>query len=213
MNNGSTFKLKNGETLRVYGLAAGAQYAATEDTSAGKMPAGFEQTDKKNDTGTITANAVSAASFTNTYKVSEATLDGAKNLKVTKELTGRDWQDGDEFSFKLAADENDAATKAALDAKNIVLPDNADSITIKNDTANHQAAFGDITFKQAGTFKFTITEEQGSLGGITYDTTPKTVTVKVKDQGDGTLKAEATEGANPTITNTYGTVVPDAEAA
>lgn len=213
VNNGSTFTLKNGETLRVYGLAAGTQYTVTEDASAGKMPAGFEQTDKKNDTGTITANAVSAASFTNTYKVSEATLDGAKNLKVTKELTGRDWQDGDEFSFKLAADENDAATKAALDAKNIVLPDNAESITIKNDTANHQAAFGDITFKQAGTFKFTITEEQGSLGGITYDTTPKTVTVKVKDQGDGTLKAEATEGANPTITNTYGTVVPDDEAA
>ena len=97
----------------------------------------------------------------------------------------------------LAADTTDDATKAAVDAGNIKLPDNATDITIKNDTADHQAAFGDITFKQAGTFKFTITEEQGGLGGIAYDTTPKTVTVKVTDQGDGTLQAEATEGAQP----------------
>ena len=39
------------------------------------------------------------------------------------------------------------------------------------------------------------------------------MTVKVTDQGDGTLKAEATEGANPTVTNTYGTVVLGDEAA
>lgn len=209
ITNGGTVTLKDGQSIQIAGLPAGAKYTVTETKVDGYTP---DPVSGKR-TGTIKKDAASTAAFTNHYKASEVKLDGATNLKVTKELTGRDWQVGDEFAFVLAADTTDDATKAAVDAGNIKLPDNATDITIKNDTKNHQAAFGDITFKQAGTFKFTITEKQGSLGGITYDTTPKTVTVKVTDQGNGTLKAEATEGANPTITNTYGTVVPGEEAA
>lgn len=209
ITDGGTVTLKDGQSIQIAGLPAGAKYTVTEAKVDGYTPDPVSG----ERTGTIEKDAASTAVFTNHYKVSEVKLDGATNLKVTKKLTGRDWQAGDEFAFVLAADTTDDATKAAVDAGNIKLPDNATDITIKNDTADHQAAFGDITFKQAGTFKFTITEEQGGLGGIAYDTTPKTVTVKVTDQGDGTLKAEATEGANPTITNTYGTVVPGDEAA
>lgn len=209
ITDGGTVTLKDGQSIQIAGLPAGAKYAVTETKIDGYTPDPVSG----ECTGAIKKDAASTAAFTNHYKVSEVKLDGATNLKVTKELAGRDWQAGDEFTFVLAADTTDDATKAAVDAGNIKLPGNATGITIKNDTKNHQAAFGDITFKQAGTFKFTITEKQGSLGGITYDTAPKTVTVKVADQGDGTLKATATEGANPTIANTYGTVVPGEEAA
>jgi len=130
---------------------------------------------------------------TNTHKTWPGTLSGAANLTVTKNLTGRDWADGDSFKFKLE--------QTAGDASAVTMPDSTE-LTIDSKTADHKAAFGDITFSAAGEYEFTIAEEKGGVAGVTYDETKNVVKVSVRDEG-GKLVAAVTEGANPTFTNTY----------
>lgn len=130
---------------------------------------------------------------TNTHKTWPGTLSGAANLTVTKNLTGRDWADGDSFAFKLE--------QTAGDASAVTMPESTE-LTIGSKTADHKAAFGDITFSAAGTYEFTITELGQSHDGVTYDQTKNVVKVSVEEK-DGKFVATVTEGANPTFTNTY----------
>ena len=130
---------------------------------------------------------------TNTHKTWPGTLSGAANLTVTKNLTGRDWADGDSFKFKFE--------QTAGDASAVTMPESTE-LTIDSKTADHKAAFGDITFSAAGTYEFTITELGQSHDGVTYDQTKNVVKVSVEEK-DGKFVATVTEGANPTFTNTY----------
>lgn len=130
---------------------------------------------------------------TNTHKTWPGTLSGTANLTVTKNLTGRDWADGDSFKFKLE--------QTAGDASAVTMPDSTE-LTIDSKTADHKAAFGDITFSAAGEYEFTITELGQSHDGVTYDQTKNVVKVSVEEK-DGKFVATVTEGANPTFTNTY----------
>lgn len=130
---------------------------------------------------------------TNTHKTWPGTLGGAANLTVTKNLTGRDWADGDSFAFKLE--------QTAGDASAVTMPESTE-LTIDSKTADHKAAFGDITFSAAGEYEFTITELGQSHNGVTYDQTKNVVKVKVEEK-DGKFVANVIEGANPTFTNTY----------
>lgn len=161
--------------------------------------------------GQLTVNRTSSTgsqTFTNTYKTT-GTLDGATNLEVTKSFTGRDndeWLDTDSFGFKLeAADE--ATTKAITDGE-VVLPDNATSLVIDAQTADHKAAFGDIIFNAEGTYIFKVTEtvpaDEDKIAGVTYDTHEATITVTTEDNGDGTLTVTPQIDADAlTFTNTY----------
>lgn len=141
--------------------------------------------------GAVTGSGV--LTVTNTHKTWPGTLDGAANLTVTKNLTGRDWADGDSFTFKLE--------QTAGDASVVTMPESTER-TIDSKTADHKVAFGDITFSAAGEFEFTITELGQSHDGVTYDQTKNVVKVSVEEK-DGKFVATVTEGANPTFTNTY----------
>ena len=78
----------------------------------------------------------------------------------------------------------------------------ATAVATKDDAT---AEFGAIEFTAAGTYKYTITERNDGVAGITYDTTPHNVVVTVVDNHDGTLTATPSyDGADSlTITNTY----------
>ena len=130
---------------------------------------------------------------TNTHKTWPGTLDGAANLTVTKNLTGRDWADGDSFAFKL---EQTAGAASA-----VTMPEFTE-LTIDSKTPDHKAAFGDITFSAAGEYEFTITELGQSHDGVTYDENKNVVKVSVEEK-DGKFVATVTDGANPTFTNRY----------
>ena len=207
IKNGGEITLKHGQSIEIAGLPEGAHYTVTEAKADGFT------SDPENgvQSGSVTTSGATAA-FTNTYAVELGVLSGATNLEVTKNLTGRDWAEGDSFMFKLTPNMENEATKAAVEAGNITLPENAEGLTIGSETPGHKAAFGDITFKQAGDFQFYITEQQGDLGGVTYDTVGKLVKVHVADNGNGTLTATVVEGANPTITNKYDSEMPDGES-
>ena len=157
--------------------------------------------------------------WTNTYTPGgeePGVLDGAANLEVTKVLEGRDWLEGDSFTFVLAA--GDEVTLAATQGENptVVLPGNAGGITVAYDAQNpeaaHTAAFGDITFTQVGTYTFTVSEQvpadEDKIPGVTYDAVERVVTVSVTDDLDGTLSARVVgiaPEAGLTFTNTYTT--------
>lgn len=104
---------------------------------------------------------------------------------VTKVLTGRNLKD-QEFEFELKND----ATGAVED-------------TAKNNTAG-KVQFKTLEYDKAGVYKYTITEKNNKLGGVTYDNTEIKVTVTVTDDGKGNLVAKV-EYANDkrTFNNTY----------
>lgn len=142
--------------------------------------------------------------FTNEYTTT-GTLEGATDLEVTKNFTGREndqWLDTDEFTFVLEA-VGDYTQQAVTDGK-VVLPDNAGELKISADTADHKAAFGDITFNAPGEYRFKITETKGSLPGVTYSEKEAIFTVTATDKGDGTLGISTDLNKDDlTFTNTY----------
>lgn len=142
--------------------------------------------------------------FTNTYKTT-GTVKGATDLEVTKNFTGREndqWLNTDEFTFVLEA-VGDDTQQAVTDGK-VVLPDNASELKISADTADHKAAFGDITFNAPGEYSFKITETKGSVAGVDYDGHEATFTVTATDKGDGTLDISTDINKDDlTFTNTY----------
>ena len=160
-------------------------------------------------TGSVTIHV------TNRVIPKDATLDGAKNLVVTKNLVGRDWQDGDSFRFTLAADPDDTTTLDAVKDGTVVLPKNADdgTVVVSNKTNPKTAAFGDITFKSEGSYKFIITENDSNVAGVSKDASTKHVTVSVADE-NGTLKASVVDADTDelTFTNTADLTVSAADA-
>ncbi len=129
---------------------------------------------------------IQTVTITNTYEAS-----GKGEIKVKKELNGREWTDDDSFTFTLTA------------AEGTPMPDETE-ITIMKADEDQTKSFGDITFTKPGTYTYTVKETKGSLGGMTYDETEHTVTIKVKDDGNGNLVGDGTELVQTvTITNTY----------
>lgn len=119
------------------------------------------------------------AAFTNTYTTEPATLNGEKNLSVTKKLVGREWGNEETFTFKITvADDSDADTPRPE-------PDTLTLTKPAGDTATGN--FNDITYKKPGTYKYEITEVEGSNVISQWDKSIYTVIVKVEDNGTGKL--------------------------
>ncbi len=129
---------------------------------------------------TIQKDGADASSivFVNTYKAEPVEIV----LDATKELTGRDLNDG-EFSFT-----------ATMDGKAVA--------TGKNDAAG-KVTLSPIEFTKPGTYTINVTEDAGELGGVTYDTASFEVTVEVVDNGDGTMTATVTGADEIKFVNTY----------
>ena len=157
----------------------------------------IETTITDNGDGTLKAEHVlkdaTAATFKNTYSV--APLDAELDFDLSKVISGRDWTDGDEFSFTITAPED------------APLPDPATVAVSKKDAKDGSAAikFGKIHYAAAGTYKYEIRENAGSTVGMTYDAHVATAEVTVTENGDGSLTANVTKKENGRFTNTYRT--------
>ncbi len=125
--------------------------------------------------------------FENSYKPNPVTLQGDTAIKGTKTLTGRDMKAG-EFSFTITpAKDNSPMPKEA---------------TVKN-AKDGSFSFEPITFDTVGEYTYTITEQKGTLGGVTYDEQVYTVKVTVTDEG-GYLAAKVEYPQNGVgFENTY----------
>lgn len=157
----------------------------------------IETTINDNGDGTLEAKHVlkgaEPAEFKNTYSVTP--IDTELDFGLSKAIDGRDWTDGDEFSFTITAPEGTP------------LPDPATVTVSKKDAKDGIAAikFGKIHYAAAGTYKYEIRENAGSTVGMTYDAHVATAEVTVTEDSDGTLTANVTKKENGRFTNTYRT--------
>ncbi len=157
----------------------------------------IETTITDNGDGTLKAEHVlkdaTAATFKNTYSV--APLDADLDFDLSKAIDGREWTDGDEFSFTITAPDG------------APLPDPATVTVSKHDAKDGIAAikFGKIRYTATGTYKYEIRENAGSTVGMTYDAHVATAEVTVTENGDGSLTANVTKKENGRFTNTYRT--------
>lgn len=157
----------------------------------------IETTITDNGDGTLKAEHVlkgtEPAEFKNTYSVTP--LDAELDFGLSKAIDGREWTDGDEFSFTITAPDG------------APLPDPATVTVSKHDAKDGIAAikFGKIRYTATGTYKYEIRENAGSTVGMTYDAHVATAEVTVTENGDGGLTANVTKKENGRFTNTYRT--------
>lgn len=116
--------------------------------------------------------------FNNIYKAEPATV----TIEAVKKLTGKELKDG-EFTFQL----KDVNGKVIAEAKNDV---------------SGKIKFENLKFENEGTYEYTVSEVNDKQTGITYDEREFKVTVKVGDNGEGTLSAE-TGSDDIVFTNSY----------
>lgn len=143
--------------------------------------------------------------FENTYRAKDATVATA-DFGLTKVLEGRDWQDGDSFTFLLEGvngapvpmgDDGAPSTKAAVSF------DDATDGVAKID-------FGSIVYRQAGQYEYKVTEERGSAGGMTYSDNVAILRVTVRDNTEtGKLEASVERvSGDGEFVNTYDSSIP-----
>ncbi len=212
LKNGDTHAIKADETIRVYGLGEGDEYAVQELTGAGKMPAGYKLTGRKQGTTNLTGAGDSITGeiekqkpdgtlaeanklvFTNTYK---AEASDELTPQVTKKVSGVESAEK-AFSFTLTAteetqkqiDDDDLKVSDAL-AGNEHAESKATSGKIIKDKGQ-TVDFSGMKFNKAGDYTFTLTEAHGEdddpnttgvqNAGWTMDDSTYTVTVKVEDK-------------------------------
>ena len=131
----------------------------------------FEVTDDGN--GKLTVERLGAASdpafaFTNTYSVQPTDSSVTDQVKVTKQLTGRDMAAG-EFAFELLEGDKAVATGT--------------------NSADGSVALSPITYTKPGTHSYMLREVGGGThkAGVEYDGSVFAVTTTVTDNGNGTL--------------------------
>lgn len=133
-------------------------------------------------------------SFTNIYSVesTSATLQGQKTL------SGRDWNQGESYTFNLAAATDDASVTGLDKTTKQAVKDGAVAIGTNQAVASapesgRVASFAfsteaapAVTFKRAGTFSFNITENatQDDQAGMSMDTHTARATVVVTDMDE-----------------------------
>lgn len=160
----------------------------------------IETTITDNGDGTLKAEHVlkdakdaTAATFKNAYSVTPTDAD--LDFGLSKAIDGREWTDGDEFSFTITAPDGTP------------LPDPATVTVSKRDAKDGIAAikFGKIRYTAAGTYKYEIRENAGNAAGMAYDGHVATAEVTVTEDGEGKLTANVTKKENGRFTNTYRT--------
>ena len=174
-----------------YAVTESGEVAGVTNDSEATKSITFTVTDNGDGTLSVSPTTDEAVfSFTNVYSTEPKNFDTATEFGLTKHLEGREWS-GDTFTFTLTG--SDGAP----------LPENTTATVTEQDGA---VDFGEITFDSEDvgkTYIYTVVEEKGSAGGITYDTAERTFKVEVKDNGDGTLAAVTTATGDKVFTNVY----------
>lgn len=110
--------------------------------------------------------------FDNTYTPTPVSV----RLEAAKHLTGRGLNDN-EFSAELKdSNGNLLQTKQFTHS-----PRNTQSDKVAAREGDGTLDFDKLTFDKTGVYTYTVDEQDGTLGGVTYDTTSHTVTITVTE--------------------------------
>lgn len=153
-------------TIREHGHGTAENGVTFSDASYG-----VTTTVRDNGDGTLIVKHVlddaATVEFENVYTAKSTKLA----LTAAKVLEGADLKAG-QFTFKLSGD--------------------GVELTATND-ANGQVTFSELSFTQAGTYTFTISEVNDGQQGVTYDEAERKVTVTVEDNRQGNLIASVNQ--------------------
>lgn len=184
----ATLKLKDGQTARITGLPAGTAYTVTERDADGYKAAVNGAEGSRAD-GSISADQVAAAAFTNTFDPAPATASVPELTKVLAGGRKPGLQEG-EFTFVLSL--TDGAGNV-LEGYPIEAKNNKDG----------KVSFGELSFTNLGTYHATVTEKANGDVLIEDDAHAYTFNITVTQTGAG-LKAEiSNERGKKTFTNTF----------
>lgn len=197
-NGSMTVSVKPGDSFTIEGIDAGTNVRVSElqeDGNAFSVKDGAAVKEV-----TVSSHGNAKAEFVNVY-----TPAGVQPVNVTvggrKILEGRDWQNGDSFSFTLEQ-KTEAGTWRTLGTK-----------TVSYDANNadfDQFDFSDfvqaLTFDKVGTYSFRMTEVVGALEDVDYDKSINTFAVQVTDADmDGKLEIHTVTAAqNAQVTEKDG---------
>ena len=166
-----------------------------------------------NDDYSVSINPENATvTFKNTYGATGSlTLDG-----LTKALEGRDWMEDDEFTFTLSGKNVTEGTNAtsgfALPETTEVTIDYQDAVAAAGEGNATEGvkvpfSFGTISFTQAGTYEFTVTESEIEEAGVSNTSGSVTYRVEVADESqDGNLEITSSiigQTGSSDFVNTY----------
>lgn len=198
-NNGSiNVSLKPGTSLGVEDIDAGTKVTVTEVQNS---DSGFAVKD-----GAVTKEAIVTEDgnvkieFINVY-----TPASMKPVNVTvggtKILEGREWQDGDTFSFTLEQN-TEGDTWVLLGTKTITY----DAENAAFNTFDFSDLMQNLTFDKVGTYTFRMSEVVGNLENVDYDKTVNKFAVEVTDiDMDGKLEVgDVTGTQNAVVTKDNG---------
>ncbi len=188
-NDKETFKIKASETKTFSGLDDGT-YVVNEIN----LPEGYTPRNNNIEV-TVADDTVASVHFINDYTPNEIK---PVNITVsgTKTLDGRDWKQGDSFSFKLQKLE--VANWVDL-AERTVAYDDSD-YDYMFDFANDDD-LKDFALSTAGTHYFRVIEviPENKLGGVTYDEAYRYFRINVTDTTmDGYLEIGSVNATAPT---------------
>ncbi|RHL66395.1 Cna B-type domain-containing protein [Collinsella sp. AF36-3AT] len=184
----ATLKLKDGQTARITGLPAGTAYTVTERAAEGYTTAVNGAEGSRAD-GSISADQVASAAFTNTFDPAPATASVPELTKVLAGGRKPGLQEG-EFTFELSLTDG---------AGNVL---EGYPIEAKNDK-DGKVSFGELSFTNLGTYHATVTEKASGDVLIEDDAHAYTFDIAVTQTGAG-LKAEIfNERGKKTFTNTF----------
>lgn len=184
----ATLKLKDGQTARITGLPEGTAYTVTERAAEGYTTAVNGAEGSRAD-GSISADQVASAAFTNTFDPAPATASVPELTKVLAGGRKPGLQEG-EFTFELSLTDG---------AGNVL---EGYPIEAKNDK-DGKVSFGELSFTNLGTYHATVTEKASGDVLIEDDAHAFTFDIAVTQTGSG-LKAEiSNERGKKTFTNTF----------
>ncbi len=144
--------------------------------------------------------------------INEYAADSANvTIDITKTFTGRksnEWLSTDKFDFKVKVTDTD--TLNAIENGDIEFTFDANSTDTATYTisAKGDKATANVKVNKPGTYKFVVTEVDGGIAGVTYDTNAKEIViVATDDSANAKIKVKVNEvdnnKATVNFTNTY----------
>lgn len=198
-NGTITVTVKPGEAVRLMDIREGTQVTVTE----APVP-GFTAQDGSERVLTI-REGENALDYINLYAPGAVTQP---NLEVNgrKFLEGRKWREGDSFTFQLeyklaGTDKWETLGTATVTYEMVEITDPDDpenTIWVEKpdfDRFSFTELVQSLTYDQAGIYSFRVSEVEGTVPGVTYDTVVSYFDVLVGDEDmDGYLEIQSVAG-------------------
>lgn len=196
-----TLNAANNWTITVDNLVPGYTYSVVETTGDDRYDVDCKVNNAANNNAANNNDANDKADLTKQMVWSSNADEGTLNATITntlktvslqhlisvqKNLTGREWEDSDQFDFTLKAENGTPLPTSCKDRPSC-------TVTVKHDSTDHTESFGDITYNAGdATYTYYVAEDSGSISALHYSQAKYKVVVTVAKNNAGAWTASVT---------------------